>query len=115
MPVTWCCIPHEMWVISRKCMSELTAPCSAAEVQTKLRFATELLEGQPERLALSPRLLFCSSLPDRIGPRFAFVKAHGMAAGLAPATLLKSTDEVCLPGPSRPGLGCHALTQPSQG
>jgi len=63
-------------------------------VQLKLRFVTDFLGAPVARAALSPRLLFACSVRSRIGPRFAFVKARGAAAGLAPATLLKSTDEV---------------------
>lgn len=75
---------------------------STEEVQLKLRFATDFLGSKPARTALSPRLLFHSSVPNRIGPRFAFVKARGVAAGLAPATLLKGTDE------ARPVPRCHS-------
>ncbi|KAK9844206.1 hypothetical protein WJX81_007996 [Elliptochloris bilobata] len=78
-----------------------------ADVQLKLRFLTDFLGERPARAALSSRLLFHSSVPNRIGPRFAFVKSRGAAralknpsrarpsaAELAPSTLLKSTDQV---------------------
>ena len=80
--------------------------CSPAEVQLKLRFVTEVLGAPVGRAVLSPRLLLQSSVANRIGPRFAFVKARGAArsslkpgrplrhaATLAPSTLLKDTDK----------------------
>ena len=82
------------------------APCSPAEVQLKLRFVTEVLGAPAGRAALSPRMLLQASVANRIGPRFAFVKARGDARGasklgkplqhaakLAPSTLLKDSDE----------------------
>ena len=80
--------------------------CSPAEVRLKLRFVTEVLGAPVGRAVLSPRALLQASVTDRIGPRFAFVKARGAvrnnlnprkmlphAAKLAPSTLLKSCDE----------------------
>jgi hypothetical protein len=67
---------------------------SPADVGAKARFATQFLGCPPRALARSPALVFNRRLPTVLAPRFAFVKdrAPALAARVAPATLLRSSD-----------------------